>query len=71
VALRAPCGSMCIGVQNIRGYYWPEPFKLLKSPEYLLRDWSFLMARPRNLLKKARVVATNMWAHSSNRHAWR
>jgi hypothetical protein len=28
----APCGSMCIGVQNIRGYYWPEPFKLLSSP---------------------------------------
>jgi hypothetical protein len=62
---------MCIEGQNIRGYYWPEPFRLLKSPEYLLRDWSFLMARPRNLLKKARVVATDAEAHSSNRHAWR
>jgi hypothetical protein len=38
VAVPAPCGSMCIEVQNIRGYYWPEPFRLLKSPEYLLRD---------------------------------
>jgi len=38
---------MCIEVQNIRGYYWPEPFKLLRRPEYRLRDWSFLTASPR------------------------
>ena len=50
VAVPAPCGSMCIEVQNIRGYYWPEPFRLLKSPEYLLRAWSFLTARPRAFL---------------------
>ena len=30
--MTAPCGAMCIEVQNIRKYYWPESFRLLSSP---------------------------------------
>jgi hypothetical protein len=64
--------NLSLVMRQLLGAGTPRELKN-RAVQLVLRLFLLLTCQmsPKNLLKKARVVATNMWAHSSNRHARR